>query len=61
MRKIMKKIAGWFPVESEEGVAAIEYAVMAALVAIAIIAAATTLGTNLSTTFTNIAKAIPPG
>jgi pilus assembly protein Flp/PilA len=39
----------------EEGVTAIEYGLLAALVAVGIIVAATALGTNLSTLFTNIA------
>jgi pilus assembly protein Flp/PilA len=37
------------------GVTAIEYGLIAALVGVAIIAAVTTLGTNLAATFTNIA------
>jgi pilus assembly protein Flp/PilA len=39
----------------QSGVTAIEYGLIAALVAVAIIAAVTTVGTNLATTFTNIA------
>ncbi len=38
----------------ESGATAIEYGLIAALIAVGIIAAATTLGTNLSTLFTNI-------
>jgi pilus assembly protein Flp/PilA len=40
----------------ESGVTAIEYALIAALIAVAAIAAFTLVGTNLSTTFSNIAS-----
>lgn len=43
---------------NEEGVTAIEYALIAALVAVVIIGGATLLGTNLNTLFTNIAGKI---
>lgn len=36
------------------GVTALEYGLIAALIAVAIISAVTTLGTNLALTFTNI-------
>lgn len=39
----------------EDGATAIEYGLIAALIAVAIIAAVKTLGTNLSGTFTNVA------
>ena len=39
----------------DSGATAIEYGLIAALIAVAIIGAATTLGTNLSTTFTTVA------
>ena len=38
----------------ESGATAIEYGLIAACISIAIIAAATTVGTNLNTTFTNV-------
>jgi len=38
-----------------KGVTALEYGILAALIAVAIIAAATTLGTQLALTFTTIA------
>jgi pilus assembly protein Flp/PilA len=38
------------------GVTALEYGLIAALVAVAIIAAVTTLGSNLTKTFTNISS-----
>ena len=43
----------------DSGVTAIEYALIAALIAVVIITAVTTLGTQISTTFTNIASALP--
>jgi pilus assembly protein Flp/PilA len=42
-------------VKNESGVTAIEYALIAALIAVAAIAAFTLVGTNLSTTFSTIA------
>jgi pilus assembly protein Flp/PilA len=41
-------------VREEEGVAAIEYGLLAGLIAVMIIVGATTVGTNLNTIFTNI-------
>jgi len=42
----------------ESGATAIEYGLLAALIAVVIIAAVTTLGTNLSKVFSNIATNI---
>jgi pilus assembly protein Flp/PilA len=42
-------------VKDQSGVTAIEYALIAALIAVAAIAAFTLVGTNLSTTFSTIA------
>ena len=47
--------------KDEEGVTAIEYGLIAALIAIAIIVGAGTLGTNLNTLFNNIATCISGG
>lgn len=41
-------------VKDESGTTAIEYGLIAALVAVVCITALTTLGTNLKTTFTNV-------
>jgi pilus assembly protein Flp/PilA len=38
----------------EEAPTAVEYGIMVALIAVVIIAAVTTIGKNLSTTFTNV-------
>ncbi len=51
----LKALAGCRPVRSEDGVTAIEYGLIAALIAVAIITAVTLVGTNLSTLFTAIA------
>jgi pilus assembly protein Flp/PilA len=44
--------------EDRRGVTAIEYGLIAALVAIAAIAAMTSLGTSLSSTFSNVASTL---
>ncbi len=44
--------------KSEEGVTAIEYALLAALIAAAIIAGVSLLGTNVSTEFSSIAGVV---
>lgn len=60
----MKNLFARF-VKDESGATAIEYGLIAALIAIAIIAAASTLGTNISNTFkavadnVNVLKAAP--
>ncbi|MDE1989571.1 MAG: Flp family type IVb pilin [Betaproteobacteria bacterium] len=53
----MKKIITAF-VASEEGVSAIEYALIAALIAAAIIGAVSLLGTSVSSEFSSIAGVI---
>jgi len=45
-------------VRDEEGVTAIEYGLIAALIAVVIITAVTTVGTNLNTIFMKIANAL---
>jgi pilus assembly protein Flp/PilA len=42
--------------KDESGATAIEYGLIAALIAVAIITAATTVGTNLSATFTSVSS-----
>jgi len=56
--KILKKAVARF-VREEEGVTAIEYGLIAGLIAVVIIGAVTTLGTKLNAVFTNIANALP--
>jgi pilus assembly protein Flp/PilA len=43
------------PIKSESGVTAIEYGLIAALIAVAIITAVTLVGTNLTAVFNNVA------
>jgi len=45
-------------IAEEDGVTAIEYGLIAALIAAVIVVSVTSIGTNLSTVFTNIAKKI---
>jgi pilus assembly protein Flp/PilA len=45
-------------VRDEDGVTAIEYGLIAALIAVVIIASVKLVGTNLSTVFNNIAQAL---
>jgi len=44
--------------KEEEGVTAIEYGLIAALIAVVIITAVTLVGTNLTTTFNTVANAV---
>ena len=46
-------------IKDEDGVTAVEYAVMAALIALVVIAGATVLGTATNATFSQVANAIP--
>ena len=58
----IKKLAGQVGIESERGVTAIEYGLLASLIALAIIVGATLLGTNLNALFSYIAgKVAVPG
>jgi len=45
-------------VSDESGVTAIEYGLIAALIAVVIIVAVSTVGTNLSTTFSTVAGSL---
>ena len=45
-------------VKNESGATAIEYGLIAALIAVAIIATVTAVGTSLQTTFTSVAGAL---
>ena len=51
----MKSLLNRF-IADDSGATAIEYGLIAALISIAIITAATTLGSNISTTFDKVAK-----
>ena len=52
----MKTIARFFA--NEDGATAIEYGLIAALIAVVVIGAVTAVGTNLSSTFTNVSTAV---
>ena len=52
----MSKFATRF-IKDESGATAIEYGLIAALIAVVIIGAVTTVGTNLKATFNNVATA----
>ncbi|HUO01909.1 MAG TPA: Flp family type IVb pilin [Rhizomicrobium sp.] len=45
-------------IANESGATAIEYGLIAALIAVVIIGALTTVGTNLNTTFTSVASSL---
>ena len=51
MRKVLEAF-----VRDQNGATAIEYGLIAALIAVAIIGGVTAVGTSLSTTFTNISS-----
>ena len=54
---LMKKLISRL-VSSESGVTAIEYGLIAALVAVVIIGAVSTMGSSLSTTFSSVAGSL---
>ena len=54
MRRISRAVAGWFSIESEQGVTAVEYGLIASLIAVAIIVGVTLVGTNLEGLFNYI-------
>ncbi len=53
----MKRIKKFL--RKEQGVTSIEYALIAVLVALSIIAGATVIGTNLGTIYTGVAEQLP--
>lgn len=60
--EISRKIAKKLSIESEAGVTAVEYGLIASLIAIGIIVGVTLVGNNLNALFTFIAgKVAPPG
>jgi len=54
----MEKIRNFF--QDESGASAVEYGLLVALIAVAIIGAVTTLGGSIKTTFTTAADTIKP-
>ena len=55
MKRLAQTLAARFAINNEDGVTAIEYGLIAALIAVVIITGVTLIGTNLSTTFNTIA------
>jgi pilus assembly protein Flp/PilA len=55
VRSIAKAVARWLTVKPERGVTAIEYALLASLIAVVIVTAVALAGTKMVTTFTTIA------
>jgi len=60
MRNISRSLASWFSIESERGVTAIEYGLIASLVALAIIVGVTALGVDLGALFSYIGGKVKP-
>jgi len=60
MRKSALKIARYLSLDSEKGVTAIEYGLIASLIAVVIIGAITLVGTNLSGIFNFIGGKLTP-
>lgn len=60
MRNFSKAVADWLSIESERGVTAVEYGLIASLIALAIIVGVTALGVNLGELFTYIAGKVKP-
>jgi len=54
-RRLLRRLPAALALESKDGVTAIEYGLIAALIAVAIIVAVTLVGTNLQLTFNMIA------
>ena len=52
MRKVALKIARYLSIDSEKGVTAIEYGLLASLIAVVIIVSVTAVGTQLKAAFT---------
>jgi pilus assembly protein Flp/PilA len=61
MHGISKTVAHWLSIDSERGVTAIEYGLIASLIAIAIIVGVTLVGTNLNGLFAYVGgKVVAP-
>ena len=55
---LIAALGKFFSIRSQKGVTMIEYALIAALVAVVVIGALTALGGNLTTIFTNVSTAL---
>jgi pilus assembly protein Flp/PilA len=59
MKTLISKVKKFL--KSEDGPTAVEYAVMLALIIVVCIAAVNSIGTNASTTFTNVGNSLGSG
>jgi pilus assembly protein Flp/PilA len=57
MGRLMRNFVNNF-IKNESGATAIEYGLIAALIAVVVITAVTTIGTNLKGTFNNVANSV---
>ncbi len=61
MRRLFNRVQSayaWSKVELEQGIAAVEYGLLAALIAVVIITAVSLVGTNLSGVYNAVASAV---
>ena len=58
-RGFSKTMARWANVDSESGVTAVEYGILAAMLVVVLVAAAATLGTSFSSGFAAIGSKMP--
>jgi pilus assembly protein Flp/PilA len=58
MRDFIINLGAWFTAESQSGVTAIEYGLIAALITVVIIVGVTAVGTNLAVVFTTISGSL---
>ncbi len=58
MKTLLTKIKNF--IDDEEGASAVEYGLLVALIAVVIMTAVATLGTNLKATFQSVADKIAP-
>lgn len=58
MSRVGRMVANFLSIKSEKGAAAVEYGLLVALIALAIIIAVTLVGTNLAGLFNRIATAL---
>ena len=58
MHSISRYVAGCFGIDSEQGVTAVEFGLIAALIAVTVVSAVTLVGTNLVDLFSYIATKV---
>ncbi len=58
LTRSLTSVARWLRISSKRGVSAIEYGLLAALIALVIIAAITTVGTNLQGVYQSISAQV---